>query len=276
MIQFKTLEDTTFTQLVKVFNEAFSDYFVKIQLTEELLCMKMRTENIDLEYSIGAFHQGRLVGFILHGEDQAGKRLYNGGTGVIPKFRGQALTVKMYEYALPLLRNKGFDKFCLEVICDNAQAVKSYERVGFRIVRKLNCYSGELSVPATSKAEIQEADRLEWNKLQLFWDVTPTWQHDIAAATRIKNHLKHLIAVLDDQIKGYAVYNPQSKRLLQIAVEPESRNLGIGKSLLHYIATHYSNQLSVINVDEQAEDIHALLSKAGLQTHLAQFEMVLS
>ena len=64
-MEIRTLENVTVTELLTTFNEAFSDYLVKFELTEQQLNDKMQSEGSSLIHSVGMFDQGRLVGFML-------------------------------------------------------------------------------------------------------------------------------------------------------------------------------------------------------------------
>ena len=108
-MEIKTLKDVSVAEIAAVFNEAFQDYFIPLAFTEVTMRAKMRSEGIDFAYSIGAFENDKLVGFILHGYDiiDGVKTIYNGGTGVIASHRGKGLTAAMYEYCIPLLLQQG-------------------------------------------------------------------------------------------------------------------------------------------------------------------------
>lgn len=69
MLQLKSLENIAIETLTETFNRAFSDYVVPFKLTKEGLLSKMKTDNVDLTYSVGAYLNDELVGFILHGSD---------------------------------------------------------------------------------------------------------------------------------------------------------------------------------------------------------------
>jgi ribosomal protein S18 acetylase RimI-like enzyme len=141
-MEIRTLSGCSHQEILAAFNGSFSDYFVPLQLTLEQLENKMRTELVDAELSVGAFADDNLIGFILHAYDivEGRKTVYNAGTGVIPNYRGEGLTRQMYDFVLPELRAKEIDSLILEVITENAAAIRSYEKVGFRRVRKLTGY----------------------------------------------------------------------------------------------------------------------------------------
>ena len=119
-MEIKFLKNEPIDKIATVFNKAFSDYLVKVEVTPQSLAVKMLQESIDLNWSTGVYISGELVGFILNGyRDDI---LYNAGTGVIPEQRGQHFTQKMYEYLLPIAKENGINKLVLEVIKQNEKA----------------------------------------------------------------------------------------------------------------------------------------------------------
>ena len=56
MLQFKNLENISLEVLLETFNESFSDYFVRLQLTKEQLERKLVSDSIDLSLSAGALN----------------------------------------------------------------------------------------------------------------------------------------------------------------------------------------------------------------------------
>jgi len=89
-MELKTLESINKISILNAFNESFSDYFIPFKLTKEQLISKMTSDKIDLSISVGAFENGKLNAFILHGFDNIKNQKvgYNGGTGVVPDKRG--------------------------------------------------------------------------------------------------------------------------------------------------------------------------------------------
>ena len=108
-MEIKSLTGTNCKDILNVFNNSFSDYFVPFKLTEEQLVSKMISDKTDLELSVGVFENQKLIAFILHGFDITNNQnvVYNGGTGVIPEKRGLGLTKQMYAFNLPVLEKKG-------------------------------------------------------------------------------------------------------------------------------------------------------------------------
>ena len=178
-MQIKTLSGVSHEDILSVFNTAFSDYLVPLQLTPEQLATKMKADGTELSLSCGVFEHEQLVAFILHGMDtiKGEKVAYNGGTGVIPGKRGMRLTTKMYEFILPVLVNKGIKRIVLEVITNNVPALKTYQGVGFKTNRELLCYKGDkLDYLQKGPAMLKPLENDHRESLESFGEVTPSWQ----------------------------------------------------------------------------------------------------
>lgn len=277
-MKIKTLENTSIKKITDSFNLAFSDYFTSFHLTPEQLSSKMKADKIYLKYSVGVFEDENLIAFILHGTDTLDNKkvVYNGGTGVIPDKRGQGLTKQMYTYILPILKEQKIDYIILEVISKNIQAIKSYEKVGFNAIRELGCYKGEIAAPyKISNAEIKELHSYDWELMQPFWDLKPTWQNSINVVNELKESNQSIGAYIDNKLVGYLIFNPTSKRIHQFAVDKNFRKKGIASKLIKTIIEKSTNDLTIINVDKNSHPINSFLSKNGFDNFLDQIEMKL-
>jgi ribosomal protein S18 acetylase RimI-like enzyme len=279
MIVFKTLENTNIAIILNTFNLAFSDYIVPMKLTDEQLATKIKNENILLEYSAGAFENDELIGFILHGRDVINDKIiiYNGGTGVIPTQRGQRLTAQLYEFILPLLCSKQTDAIILEVITTNHVAIATYEKIGFRILRTLNCYKGVItSLPSSGNYDIQVVTDFDWNQSTSFWDWQPTWQNNVAAIEKNKTNLIFLGIHQNQKLFGYLLFNPKSNRIQQFAIAKDHRHKGLASQLFCYLGEHYTPEISMINIDGSAIATTQFLENKGFQKTVTQYEMILT
>ena len=277
-MEIKTLRGVNTKDILNVFNESFSDYFIPIQLSEEQLTSKMLADKVNHDISLGFFENGDLIAFILHGFDKINseKIIYNGGTGVIPKKRGSGLTKQMYHFILPLLREKGIDKLLLEVITKNTQAIKSYEKSGYKLERELVCYQGELSISNTNNnLEIKKIQDYNWDLMESFWDISPTWQNSKNSVNELRDNNISLGAYVQKQLVGYIIYNPTNKRLQQIAINKNFRRRKIASTLLCKLINEYGRTLSIINVDKSLKSVNNFLEKIGFEKNIEQLEMKL-
>lgn len=263
--------------IVQVLNESFSDYIIPLQLTLEQLEIKIATENIQLDLSIGVLDDGKLVGFMLHALNTVEGKLtaYNAATGVIPSCRGQGLVGRMYAVLLERLRPLQVEQLVLEVIEGNTSAIRAYEKMGYHIARKLVCFEGEITnLNSLAQVEITELKAYNWPAFQAFWDIQPSWQNAIPALEKSILRCRILGAYSEEILVGYLVFNPTSKRVLQLAVKPENRRQGIGtkliQSMMEYTA---STSVYAYNIDDASLETAAFFNSLQFTSDLAQFEM---
>uniref|UniRef100_UPI0032169E4C GNAT family N-acetyltransferase n=1 Tax=uncultured Draconibacterium sp. TaxID=1573823 RepID=UPI0032169E4C len=272
-MQFTTLENSTISELTDLFNKSFADYFVKIELTPELLQEKINSEDVQLDKSVGIYFNNEPVGFILHAVRDT--IAYNAGTGVIPSFRGKNATSKMYDFILPELKKAGISEIVLEVMEQNTPAIKSYRKAGFNKIANLECFKGKPDTSVKNNyVEIKEVKHINFAELKEFWDWNPTWQHSVETVQKASSY-KVFSAVLEGKFCGYMVANPDSGRVAQFAVNRHKRKQGIGTSLFHHLATLYDKEISVINVDGEQPETISFLKNLGLNPFLTQHKMKL-
>lgn len=276
-MEFRNLAELNITDLLSVFNLSFSDYVVPFHLTLEQLKSKINAEKIDMNLSVGAFQDDQIVGFILHAEKvEDGKRMiYNAGTGVIPDYRGQGLVRKMYDYIIPMLRDRKTDILTLEVIEGNEPAIRAYTNLGFKISRKLLCFKGTIKASEKyAEIQIQQMNTFQWEIFKSFWDIEPSWQSSVIVLDQMRDDLVILGAYEMDKLAGYAIFNPATGKVYQVAVDKKQRRKGIGAKLFKVIGEMSEGPVTVINnVDDSSESTPHFLSRMGLENWVSQFEM---
>lgn len=274
-MNFAPLNSLTLPELADLFNAAFAEYYVSINLSPEILREKIYTEDIDLNYSMGCFEKEKPVGFMLHAfREIDGKCIaYNAGTGVIKAFRGQNATVQMYRQLFPLLQKHQVSEVQLEVIDQNAAAIKSYEKAGFRKVADLPCFKGNPKVGRYELGlQIRAMEMFERSKLELFCDWQPTWQHATETVEKMEGNLL-LGAYMNRELVGFLIGQTQRARVLQFAVDREYRRKGIGRALFVAFAETVQSEISVINVDDPTNATRQFLENTGMKHFLTQFKM---
>ncbi|WP_426476046.1 GNAT family N-acetyltransferase [Chryseobacterium sp. CBSDS_008] len=277
-MEFKTLANTTVDELLSAFNHSFSDYIVPFHLTKEVLISKIAAEKLDMSLSAGAFEEGKLVGFILQSEkvENGEKVIYNGGTGVVPESRGKGLVRKMYDFIIPVLKERNANTLLLEVIEGNHNAIRAYENLGFTIVRRLLCFNGNIQQgKENAEVAIRELKNFQWELLCSFWDIEPSWQGSVFVLEPMPENYVTLGAYDGEKLVGYIVYSPAAKKIYQFAVDKRYRNRGIGTKLFNAIKARNGGQtIALNNVDDSSENTGKFLSeKIGLNNWLSQFEM---
>lgn len=273
------LSQTLIADLVAVFNKAFEGYFLPIQLSEQQLADKIKSENIRLDCSVGVTVDNQLVGFILTGIDSNNRQKisYNAGTGVIPEFRGLKLTEKMYEYVLPVLEKQNIRKHQLEVITQNTKALDIYQKIGYKISKTVSCFKGKIIPPSKELSyDFVQLDLKDDNVVQSFWNHTPTYQNTLSSINRNKHLHETIGIVVNKQLIAYIIYAKGSLRIKQFGVHPNYRNNGIGHALFYEVQKiNPETDLVLINIGNTDDITHSFLHKIGFKVIIEQFEMVL-
>lgn len=272
-----TLQQSSTEEIRQSFNKAFEEYFVPIYLSAEQMAQKLMVEGYDASISPAVFSAHKPAGFILHGAGtyRGIPTAYNSGTGVLPAYRGQHLVQAMYEYILPILKERGFQKSLLEVIQENIKAKRCYEAVGFRVVRELLSYKAQVAQPLLHK-DVQEIKTPNWPLLASYWNREPSWQHSLQCLQRASDSYKIWGIFKDSELVAYAVINPLTNRVPSFAVAPAWRNQKNATKLFQHLQQLYSSMpLTVINVDGQDDISNGFLKSLGLTPLVAQFEMEL-
>jgi ribosomal protein S18 acetylase RimI-like enzyme len=276
-MEIATLENIEIDCIVEVLNQSFSNYIVPLQLNSKQLEFKISTENVKLDLSIGVFLSGKLIGFMLHGLNEIGGKLsaYNAATGVIPEYCGQGLAGQMYNFLLPKLKAIGVEQMLLEVIVGNNAGIRAYEKMDYKVNRILDCFRGEIAaVERASVAIIKELEDFEWDKFLSFWTIKPSWQNSVATLENSKDSCTIVGAYLDEELIGYMVYNPVSRKIHQIAVSSKHRRKGVATQLVNTMTALINpKELFIYNVDASSLETIAFFKSLGLLSHVAQLEM---
>ncbi|MCK3686112.1 GNAT family N-acetyltransferase [Maribellus sp. YY47] len=277
-MEFQTLENLTINELTKLFNRAFEEYFVPINLTPEILSEKMMSEDVLPDHSMGMFTGGRPVGFMLHAIRKVNNQTvaYNAATGVLKAFRGQKATLKMYEQLIPLLRDKKVAEIELEVISENIPAIKSYTAAGFKKVATLECFKGKpISALINHDVEIREIVRPDFSTLDTFRTWEPSWQNASATLQKLDSVTVYG-AYLQGELAGFLAGNLPKARILQFAVAPKFRRQKIGSTLFRYFYDKTGNEINTNNIDDPGRETQVFLEKIGMKHFLSQYKMKLN
>ncbi|MDR0193928.1 MAG: GNAT family N-acetyltransferase [Myroides sp.] len=277
-MQIITLENVDKALIHQVINDSFADYIEPFSLTLEQLEFKIYAEQVDLSLSVGVQDNGRLVAFILHGIQSENNHLlaYNGGTGVILEYRKQGLVQKMYAFLEPVFQQRKVKRIILEVIQENIAAISSYQRLGFTVSRRFNCYDGILrqDIQSSQTFDIRPLSLIKWAEVKPFWDITPGYQCSESLIEQVLDKVNSLGVYVEDKLVGYIVFNQLRHRIYQLAVDSNYRNKGYAKALLGEVAQVFNQEeISVNNVDKRSIELNALLKSFGLVDTVVQLEM---
>ena len=274
---YRLLTTADFHSLYECFLDAFSDYQVSLQMSEEQFEQRVKRDGLELELSAGAFDGERMIGFYMNGRGMWKGKLtaYDAGTGVIPSNRRRGVAEGLFDFVVPRLKERGITQYLLEVLISNEGAVALYRKLGFDEVRRLAVLraSGPLKplgdVEGVSLSRLEEPD---WDAFCAYWDGEPSWQNSIDAVERARDQCEIIGAFVDEKCVGYGIVFKPSGILMQLAVAQAFRRRGIGSRIL--AALSGDSILKTNNVDEELKGTLAFYEACGFEIGLRQFEMI--
>lgn len=281
---FSFLKEQDVPELYDTFLAAFADYIVPIKITRAEFAMKFKREGVEPTFCAGAFHNRKLVGFIMTGlgEWQGKPTAYNAGTGVLPEHRGHRLTKRLYEFMLPKLRESGIEQCLLEVIQENEVALKAYKAIGFETTRSLDCFRSPKQNLLLSEEEprhitVRKASRPNWEAYAEFCDISPTWQNTKHAFRKSPDKKVMLEAYFEDNLLvGHVAFFPKTGSIAQLAVLQNYRNKGVATALLKEVVKQTeAPALMAINVDTACGVMLEFFERSHFSRILSQYEMLL-
>jgi ribosomal protein S18 acetylase RimI-like enzyme len=278
------LDRVEFPLIHKAFLEAFADYQVDMSaVTERVLRNRLAKNAVDYGSSAGAFDGDRLVGFTFVGIDswKGVPAAFDAGSGIIKDYRGKGLAGRMFDFALPKLKEKGVQKFLLEVIQDNEPAIKAYKKAGFRVTREFDCFQWDLAgasldTRAGSALTVRPVGKeiLRDFRGELDWE--PSWENSFGAIERIPDEVLLLGAFDNDLPVGLLVYYPLLNWIMTLVVRKDYRRKRVATTLLVNFVSQLKREtktVKLLNVDRSDAGMLAFLEGAGFRRYISQFEL---
>lgn len=279
-INYRFLSPDDFAALHAALLEAFSDYIVPFQLTVAQFKNHIAVNAVDINNSVGAFCDGKMVGFTLNGFGSWSDKstVYDAGTGVVPGFRGKGIGAEIFEFMTPVLKHNGARQILLEVIAKNEKAVRLYRRLGFEETRRLLLFERQKSFDCNLKKDfvVRKITEPDWKTLKNFWDGNTSWQNSIEAIRRGLAQKTILGAFRREECIGYGVVFPKSASIAQLAVDKNYRRSGVASLILSEMqkAVEKNKPLRLANVDENLKCAVEFLKNRNFSETLSQFEMI--
>ena len=284
--QLSFLKEQDYPLLFQTFQDAFADYIVDMSgMDEDKLYNRWIKNHVQYRASVGVWDLQQLVGFTMISTDvwQGAPTAFNSATGIIERYRGLGLTQKMVEFVKPKLQKVGIQKLFLEVIQGNTKAIKAYKKAGFEIVRNFDCYKLEpenYHAPDSinDNLEIKEVDVNDIKLCRTWFEWQPSWENSTSAVLRIPDKKIILGGFLEGDLVGYIVYYPAFGQIMQLLVAPFQRKEKVATTLLDHVVQKVlepTEGVRVLNIDTSDTHTIELLTKAGFEYTIGQYEMAL-
>lgn len=270
----RTLTESDLKGLYETFKSAFSDSVVKLQPTEAEFEHRIFNKlHVDGDISAGMFDGDSMVGFIMHASNiyQGIPTAYNGGTGVLPGFRNQRVAEQLYAYLIPKIQVKFLARILLEVVENNENAIKLYEKIGFTFKRRFLCYKQLNPINHASELEVVEGtiSDVDFNFMDFDSSFLDSEEHLNLGREKV------LLVRKNDLVIGYLIFQPHLGRISQMAISRLYRQEGAGLALIAAAQHHTARPLTIMNIPEDEVGFDSFLKKCGFENQINQFEMEL-
>lgn len=142
--------------------KGFSDYFVPIQISAAGLLTMVRQDSVDLQLSRVILNDAEPVGVALIARRGWTSRL--AAMSIIPNARSKGIGAVAVRQLLDEAKARGDKTMLLEVIEQNAPAVRLYEKCGFQKMRRLIGFTGHSNFEnvdvALEQVDVREVARV--------------------------------------------------------------------------------------------------------------------
>ncbi len=269
MVVTASLNSVDLSVLTPVFNAAFGDYDLPLNMSEEALLSHLMAIDYSKADSVGLFDEGDLVGFLLIG--RRGSQAWDGGTAIIPSYRGRGLAHLLIEAAIEGLSDSGCTTFTLEVLDTNVRAKNLYLAHGFVQERTLNCYQSLRALLPAPTAAIRQGEPLfSLTAEPLF---RPSWQN--APQSIAKGGYLCSTLVLDGRPIAEAAFHIARGSIAQIMLADGYRTVAMMKEAIVACAGAMEADLvRAINIDSCDTLTIAAFEALGFERFTTQTEML--
>lgn len=246
----KFLNNTPLTTILSLIENLEVTSYRPTKMTLEKLKAKVKAENIDFSLSIGVFSDKKLVGVMLHANNNG--KLFNTLTYVDQEFKELLLITKMYEYALPLFKRFELKKISIEVSTSNEVLIRNYRKIGFKKWRTVECVYGTLDHQMKQNQEVvvQPASYYDYLVLYSEKDVLPSFENNEFCISNMDKDIVIRKAILGSTTVGYIVYQLSESKIVQLWVKDAYRRNKIGTTLVHDVLKS-GEHIHATNIDSQ-------------------------
>lgn len=277
-IEIRSLAGVPHERIVAAFLEAFADYAVAMPADAGYYRSRWGMEGVRPDCSFGAFCGGQLVAFVLHAVDERAGRLlaYNAGTGVVPAWRGRGLTGRLYAAALPVLRAFGVEASLLEVLTENAAAIRAYRKAGFSVKRLLRCYRGHFDAAASAalRCEVRELGPAASAEVGFAGGAAgtelPAWSNHPRCYAADAGARRYRV-VTGGGSEAELVFNAGSGRIYELRTEETDSAVMAG--MVAACCGPFQVEKKLVNLLPDSEPLAAALEALGMERYVSQYEM---
>lgn len=266
--KFQSALHFSLVELSRLQASAFEGYFVTVPDDPVMLSARFRAEQVDLAASFVAFAADEPVGLCFVARRGRISRI--AGMGVMKTWRGRGVGGAIMRHALEQARGRGDLRVTLEVIEQNAGAVRLYGSLGFLRTAHLRGYEAESITPIP--AALEEITVADFVACMGGADAGLPWQLQSATLAASAPPVQ---AFRLGQAACLVSIHPQTVMLRALWVPDSARRQGHATRLLQALAHAFpKRRWNVVPIVPAEVGDGFLLSRGFTHSALSQFEMV--
>ncbi|WP_380703156.1 GNAT family N-acetyltransferase [Salinithrix halophila] len=282
MIRIKPVSRLSPEEGTALWNEGFQGYALDMTLTPDLYTARFALEGLSPSLSLAAFEENEPAGFVMSGKrEQKGQLIaWNGGTGIVPRFRRRGIARVLMEAALEQYRKEGVSTAQVEAITQNERALRLYRELGYQETDRLITLRWENpdappNFPSDTDYFCRPAPPREAAGLSFYrWEAP--WQCQWSNPAGVEGWI---VENEHRETVGYALYRTgtnsegylQAVTLLQANVLPDHPDgEGVMKAALRPLFLPGSLSRSAFNLPTSNDFLLGLLKEAGFQPLVEQ------
>jgi ribosomal protein S18 acetylase RimI-like enzyme len=180
-ITFSSVAEFGLGRTVALLNQAFADYIVRIGFTEEGLQQMVQADSVDLSSSLVVLLDGQAVGTALIARRGSASRL--AAMALLPTARRCGAGRATMERWVADSRRRQERRLVLEVIEQNAPAMRLYEATGFARQQRLVGFAGPTPAGLARVPELAVTSQTEVAAAVSRMDIGEEWPWQISGET---------------------------------------------------------------------------------------------
>jgi len=189
-ISYKQMSSLSFEEAHVLFNRGFEGYLLPMNLSFDTFVSRFGNEGLSPALSIVVFDGADPIGFVLQGikEVEGQKISWNGGTAIIPEYRGKKLGFALMGEAEKLIKEQHVSIATLEALSENKAAISLYEKCGYKVEDDLLFLSStgivDNQLPDLTGYEMSRIPAVQSIGTELFPTIIP-WQTDASVTQKL-------------------------------------------------------------------------------------------
>lgn len=255
-------------ELATLFGRCFEGYFVPVGTDTGALAARNAAEHVNLHDSLIAYADGAAVGIALMARRGTESRV--AAMGIATDWRGKGVGKVLLTEVVAQARQRGDTRILLEVIDQNAPAIRLYEGGGFTILRSLKGYTrppqpGDASALRTCPtAEVAR-------QVALHGDADLPWQ---AQAATLAGCVPPFQGFVCGEAYALGVVGPEVVQLRAIVVPAAARGRGEGRRLLDALSAGYPDHRLAVGSIVPEDTLGGFFTRCGFGlAAINQYEM---